>query len=396
MAQHGFFCEIALSRTLLTLKSFSICSLRVRVANKPLNRPSIVDVARDAGVSPATVSRAFNQPGLLRPETLRRITQVARAKGFRPNRLGSSLRSGSTRTVGVVLPALSEPVFALCLEGAERHAREQGYSIRVAAAGHAVAGETAAVRSLVEHQVDGVLLAAANAARSTAPGWLAEQGVPYVLACNESSSHPCVAIDNAAAAGDMVGLLAENGHRRIAVVTGPLRISEHARRRLQGARARVRKLGLPEPAHVQMRSHDIADADVLAALLQQAAAPTALFCSSDLLAVSVIAALAAAGLSVPRDMSVCGFGAMDFAAAMRPALTTVQQSCRDIGARACESLLAQLRGEAAGRLLLPHRIVGGHTVASLADAACSPPRMAPGLAPGAARVQGGRPVNTDA
>jgi DNA-binding LacI/PurR family transcriptional regulator len=339
------------------------------VANRPVHRPSIVDIARDAGVSPATVSRAFNQPDLLRPDTLRRITQVARDNGFRPNRLGSSLRSGNTRTLGLVLPTLSNPVFAQCFEGAERHAHEHGYSVRVATAGYSGTGEAAAVRGLVEHQVDGLLLTVANTARNATLSALAAEGLPFVLAYNESPSHACVAVDNAAAAGDMVRLLADNGHRHIGIVTGPLRASDRARRRLHGARAYARKVGLPQPAHLEMNVHAGVDADVLMAALQQAHSPTALFCTSDLLAAAVISQLAAAGLSVPCDMSVCGFDGMDFAALMVPALTTVHQPCRDIGAGACANLLAQLSGVHTPALRLPHRIVIGQTVASVAGRA---------------------------
>jgi LacI family repressor for deo operon, udp, cdd, tsx, nupC, and nupG len=374
----------------LTLKTFST-AFSASVASRPTHRPSIVDIARDAGVSPATVSRAFNQPDLLRPDTLRRITQVARDNGFRPNRLGSSLRSGSTRTLGLVLPTLSNPVFAHCFEGAEHYAHEQGYSVMVATTGYSAAGEMGAVRGLVEHQVDGMLLTVANAAKSATLNALAAEGMPYVLAYNESPSHPCVAVDNMAAAGDMVRLLADNGHRRIGIVTGPLRASDRSRRRLQGARAGARKLGLPEPAHLQMSVHTGADADVLMEALQQAHRPTALFCSNDLLAASVISQLAAAGLSVPRDMSVCGFDGMDFAALMVPALTTVRQPCRDIGAGACANLLAQLRGVHEAPLRLPHCIVTGQTVAPLVDRAPVALRPLRLTQPVLARV----PVNSD-
>ncbi|OZI66270.1 LacI family DNA-binding transcriptional regulator [Bordetella genomosp. 11] len=332
--------------------------------SKPLHRPSILDIARDAGVSPATVSRAFNRPGLLRPDTLQRIERVARESGFRPNRVGSSLRSGSTRTIGMALPTLCNPVFAECFEGAEAWAHDHGYSIMVTTTGYDLPREAAAVRSLLDHQVEGVLLAVANAARSATLRELAHEGLPYVLVYNESPSHPCVSVDNMAAARDMVRWLASEGHTRIALVTGPLAASDRARRRLQGARACARELGLPPPVHLCMPSHTAADAGLLRQALGERLAPTALFCSNDLLAASVIAELRALGLRVPDDLSVCGFDGMHFAALMVPPLTTVEQPSRDIGATACAQLLALLHGESPVSSRLPHRLITGRTVAA--------------------------------
>lgn len=334
------------------------------MASKPPHRPSILDIARDAGVSPATVSRAFNRPALLRPGTLRRIEEVAREHGFRPNRVGSSLRSGSTRTIGMALPTLCNPVFAECFEGAEAWAHANGYSIMVTTTGYDLAREAAAVRSLIDHQVEGVLLTVANAARSSTLRELGRDGLPYVLVYNESPSHPYVSVDNTAAARDMVRWLAGQGHARIGLVTGPLSGSDRARRRLQGARACARELGLPEPVHLAMPFHTAADAELLRAALCAHPAPTALFCSNDLLATSVIAELRGLGRRVPGDLSVCGFDGMHFAALMVPPLTTVEQPSRDIGARACAQLLARLHGDSAESLRLPHRLIPGRTVAA--------------------------------
>lgn len=334
------------------------------MANKPVHRPSIIDIARDAGVSPATVSRAFNRPDLLRPDTLQRIESIARASGFRPNRVGSSLRSGSTRTLGLVLPTLCNPVFAECFEGAEQYAHEHGYSVMVASTGYSPATETRAVQSLIDHQVEGLVLTVGNAAKSATLRALVAQNVPYVLAYNESPSHPYVSVDNGSAASDMVQLLAERGHRRIAIVTGPLTASDRARRRLQGARTRARQLELHDVMHLQMPAHTAADIGVLREALRGRQAPSALFCSNDLLATSVISALLDLGLAVPADISVCGFDGMNFAALMVPPLTTIEQPSRDIGANACANLLASLRGEPIVSMRLPHRLIPGGTVAA--------------------------------
>ena len=164
-------------------------------------------MARKAGVSPATVSRAFNQPEIVHPDTLAHIRAIAKRAGFRPNRVGRSLRSGSTRTIGLILPTLSNPVFAECFEGAERRARESGYSVMLTATGYDPAVESAAVQGLIDHQVDGLILTVADAARSATLDDLDSAGMPYVLVYNESAAHPYASVDNRAAAIDMVSHL---------------------------------------------------------------------------------------------------------------------------------------------------------------------------------------------
>src|SRR5690606_31613645 len=127
-------------------------------------------------------------------DTLERIMVVAERHGFRPNRLGSSLRSGTTRTLGLVLPTLSNPVFADCFEGAETRARESGYSMMMTVTHYDPALEAAAVHRLIDHQLDGVILTVANPRQSPVLKALKGRGVRYVLAYNESGTHPCSAV----------------------------------------------------------------------------------------------------------------------------------------------------------------------------------------------------------
>ncbi|MFY3896288.1 substrate-binding domain-containing protein, partial [Achromobacter xylosoxidans] len=157
--------------------------------------------------------------------------------------------------------------------------------------------------------------------------------------------------------------LAALGHRRIAIVTGPLTASDRARRRLSGARACAKKLGLEPIQHIAMNSHTGSDAEAIKSALRGKQAPTALFCSNDLLATAVIADLVALGLSVPSDISVCGFDGMRFGALLTPPLTTVAQPSDGIGQAACSNLLAQIHGQPPQSNRLPHCIVVGGTAA---------------------------------
>ena len=162
----------------------------------------------------------------------------------------------------------------------------------------------------------------------------------------------------------MVTHLAQLGHKRIALVTGPLTASDRARRRLVGARA-CAKLGLDAVQHISMSSHTGSDVEALKAALRGKQAPTALFCSNDLLATAVIADLVGLGMSVPADISVCGFDGMRFGALLTPPLTTVAQPSDGIGQAACSNLLAQIHGQPAQSNRLPHCIVVGGTAAAV-------------------------------
>jgi len=341
------------------------------------SRLSLVEIARRAGVSPATVSRAFNRPELLSEATRERILETARRLGFRPNKVGSSLRSGSTRTLGLLLPTMANPVFAACFEGAEERALEAGYSVMLATTGYDSERERTAARSLLDHRVEGLILTVSDPADSATLEELTANGVPFVLAYNESETHPFVSVDNHAAAGDMVEHLVANGHRQLAMISGPLDASDRASKRLDGVLDRAACLGLPAPVHVSMPQHTAADRSRLASLMALPTPPTALFCSNDLLASAVIFELAALGLRVPKDVSVCGFDGMAFGALMVPSLASVHQPSFEIGSQACQELLNALGGECSRSLRLPHRLFGGGTVASLSHHAVHPSHRNP-------------------
>ena len=293
---------------------------------------------------------------------------MAREQDFRPNRVGRSLRSGRSRTLGLIVPTLANPVFAECLEGAERHARSHGFSVMVSTTGYDLASETRAVQRLLDHQIDALLLTVADAGTSACLPLVRDSGLPYVLVYNESADHPYVSVDNVAAAAEVARALAEQGHRHLAFVTGPLQASDRAVRRLQGARDQYAALGLPPVRHIGLPAHTASDVHALASMLAEAPELTALFCSNDMLAAAVIGDLARLGLQVPRDMSVCGFDGMAFGRLMTPPLTSLEQPSTAIGEHACAYLLAALTDTPTAQCAqrLPHRVITGGTVGPVA------------------------------
>jgi DNA-binding LacI/PurR family transcriptional regulator len=299
---------------------------------------SIEAVARQAGVSVATVSRVFNLPALVRPATRTRVEQVARQLGYRANTSAQTLRTQRSRVIGVVLPTLRNPVFAECLEGIAAAASERGYSIIPVTTSYRHSDEEGAVTALVSRSVDGMVLVVANPANSPALKRLRAAKLPYVLAYNRHPRQPCVSVDNEGAVEEVVHRLAQRGHRRIAMVSGQLSASDRAMQRHHGFVRGLASCGLPPGPllEVPFMEHAVQH---LTRFLQAKNRPTAVFCSNDLLAIRTMRAAFQIGLHVPRDISVVGFDGIDLGCDLTPSLSTVVQPNHDIGAR-CVGLLA--------------------------------------------------------
>ena len=329
---------------------------------------SILEVAREAGVSVATVSRVFNVPDKVAPATREHVENIARTLGYLPNASARTLRTQRSRVLGVVLPTLTNPVFAECLEGIAQAAVAGGYAISPFPTDYLLDQEDRAVNLLLAGNVDGMILVVSNPATSTALQRLAEVGLPYVLAYNQHPDHPCVSVNSELAVADVVTHLATLGHRRIAMVSGLLSASDRAQQRCRGYARGMEQAGLRAQPVLQV-PFVAAAPEVLGEALNSQDRPTALVCSNDLLAIRSIRAAHLAGLAVPRDLSVVGFDGIALGQDLTPQLSTVVQPNADIGRHSVE-LLAQ--AVASGNPLGPDM---GLTLAHQfrAGESCAPP-----------------------
>ena len=300
---------------------------------------SILEVAREAGVSVATVSRVFNVPDKVAPATREHVENIARTLGYLPNASARTLRTQRSRVLGVVLPTLTNPVFAECLEGIAQAAVAGGYAISPFPTDYLLDQEDRAVNLLLAGNVDGMILVVSNPATSTALQRLAEVGLPYVLAYNQHPDHPCVSVNSELAVADVVAHLATLGHHRIAMVSGLLSASDRAQQRCRGYALGMEQAGLRAQPVLQV-PFVAAAPEVLGEALNSQDRPTALVCSNDLLAIRSIRAAHLAGLAVPRDLSVVGFDGIALGQDLTPQLSTVVQPNADIGRHSVE-LLAQ-------------------------------------------------------
>ncbi len=341
-------------------------------------RATIKDVAQTAGVSLATVSRVLNETGSVKQSTFELVLQTAQSLGFRPNFMGRNLRASSTHTLGVMLPTLTHPVFAECLQSIETTARQAQRSITLTTTDYDPKSEEAASEALLRQRVDGLILTVADASASPVLDKLDAEGVPYVLVFNQmprlrgkrttALNRPCVSVDNQVAAKQMVEHLIKLGHTQICMIAGRFGQSDRSILRYKGYKQAMHAAGLDCPAPVEMPFNQTDCRRELQDLLSQRKRPTALFCSSDQIAMAVMRDARLLGFDVPNDLSVAGFDGVRVGQLLSPELTTVVQPTFDIGRTAVDLLMQLIAGEKyLGSALLHHTLRPGATAVALSS-----------------------------
>ena len=336
---------------------------------------TIRDVAREAGVSTATVSRVLSRPEMVNVATRAAVMAAVEALGYTPNAAAKSLRTLRSGKLLVTVPDIANPFFAQILQGIESAALRAGYAVLLGDTQHDEKREQQYATMLQRREADGLIFlghrlpkAAAALVRSLPHG-----KAPVVNGCEFSPSLgvPSVHIDNAKAAFEAVDYLCQLGHRRIGVVTGPM-ASPLSRDRLKGTMTRANR----DKARVtiSVAGGDFSIESGIAAgeqLLGGAKPPTGIFCFNDEMAIGVLHAARQHGLRVPDDVSVIGFDDIRFAQYGDPPLTTVRQPMRELGEATVRLLLNILRGNVkdAVSVTLPHAlIIRGSTAAPRARA----------------------------
>ncbi|QTE29746.1 LacI family DNA-binding transcriptional regulator [Pengzhenrongella sicca] len=347
---------------------------------------TIRDVAREVGVSITTVSRALTDPEKVAPATRERIVAAADALGYTPNRAASGLRAGRTNTIGLLVPDLSNPYFAAVAMGIAERARVHKVAVFVTDSQEDLRAEVDLLRGLVQ-QTDGVVLCSPRAVHE-------DQAVigtkPLVVVNHELPGAQSVAVNDLAGVASTVDHLYSLGHRRIAYVGGPATSWSDARRRSALAHARTR---LPDLEVVELGAHaPTVDGGNIAAGVVVASGATAVITFNDLVAIGLVRRVHRLGLRVPHDLSVVGFDDTYLADLVTPALTSVHGDLSEIGRRATDLLLAELRpprhapaSTTREPVLLPVQLVVRESTAPLlsrtsGSTGARPPELSPPLA----------------
>jgi DNA-binding LacI/PurR family transcriptional regulator len=324
------------------------------------NVPSIKDIARQAGVSHCTVSRALHYSPLINAKTAERIREIARRSGYVPNAVARSLVSRSTQTVGVVVTTIADPFIGEVVEGIESTAKEHGYSVILANSNADPELEIKVVDSFSQRRVDGILVTASRVGALHGER-LAGTNVPIVMINNQ---HPgdfahSVGIDNVAATREIVGHLIKLGHRRIAYIGDRSGYQSDAER-FSGYRAMLKIARLAFDPRLVVRGDGRPEEGEVATaqLLELADPPTAIFCYNDMTALGSLRAATARGLRIPEDVSIAGFDDLFVASYTSPPLTTIRQPKQEMGRRAMSILWELLsEKEPESRILLPGELI---------------------------------------
>jgi LacI family transcriptional regulator len=327
---------------------------------------TIRDVAAEAGVSAATVSRYLNKSIQLPPATGARIERACKRLSYAPNQLARRLSLGHSELIGLVTPEIANPFFAALAGAAEDEARRAGYSLIITSTCGDPAMEIADIERLHSRQVDGLVVLTNRPDDGRLRDILT--GRRDVVLLDEDVPGANVArifVENEKGAYAATRHLIEAGHRRIAHIGGPRDLFS-TRERFAGFLRAVDEAGIEiDPSLVHFGAYDRASGLEAILVFANGPAPTAVFTGSDYIAAGVLDGLRRMGLIAPRDLSIASFDDMPFADLLYPALTTVRQPIEDMGRLGVRALLAQIKGEPAPRLTrLPTELIIRQSVAA--------------------------------
>jgi LacI family transcriptional regulator len=328
--------------------------------------PTLEEVAKLAGVSRSTVSRVINDEPNVRAETRDRVRQAIRKSGYRPHAVARSLVTNRTQIIGMLIPEtvttlFTDPFFPLLLRGATEACNAHHYQLMLSLFTSRSAEQDMYQRVLGNGYLDGAIVASAAADDPLIPSLLHDRIQLVSVGRYTDERVPYVDVDNVGGGRMAVEHLIRLGHRRIAVITGRLDMT-HARDRLSGYKQALQthRISFDESLVAEGDYSENSGRTAMRQLLE--AKPSAVFVSSDSMAIGALKALHEVGLSVPEDMALVGFDNIPLAAVMQPPLTTIRQPIERLGALAVDVLISMLQGPpdpgaSAQRIVLPTELV---------------------------------------
>lgn len=327
-----------------------------RTTTKTSQAPTLTDVARVAGVSLATASRVLNHHPGVRPETRERVLAAMRQLNYRPNLLAAALATKQSRTIGLLVPDISNPFFAEICRGVEDACQVHGFSVIIADTDEDIGRQRRYIELMRQRGIDGIVFTSA-VVDDPSIAELVSAGYPCVFISREVDGveADAVAVDDFYGGYLATKHLVELGHRRIAHLAGPLRTRPGLHRR-KGYEAALEEAGIPvDPDLIESCEFTVESGRAAAATLLSRVhpRPTAMFAGNDLIALGAMQEIRRRGLRVPTDISIIGYDRTVLADVADPPLTTMAQPMREMGHRAATMLIKRL----AGKLNKPERVV---------------------------------------
>lgn len=309
---------------------------------------TIKTIAKLAGVSHSTVSRALTGSPLVAEQTAERIRQTADQLGYLPSAAARSLKTNRTNVLGVILSGIADPFFSEVLFGIEACAQERGYSLFIGSSNHDPEKEQKIIQTMLEQRIDGVIICSTPVSVERGRQFPSD-GFPIVVVNNQAADNYNYSIyhDDVDGSRKVAHHLIELGHRRIAYL-GNAQSGKTTLDRLSGFQQEMQAHGLSIPPeyihHVESGTAEMGmqGASYFLNLPEQ---PSAIMCFNDMLAIGVLKGCRQAGLRIPQDISVTGFDNITFSEFTSPTLTTLDQPKREIGREAAQLLLDLLAAQ---------------------------------------------------
>lgn len=305
------------------------------------------EVARAAGVSTATVSRAINRPDVVSPDLRERIAAVVKELGWVPDGAARALSTRRSQTIGAVFPTLSVGDFARATHALQSELTQAGYTLLLACSEYELDLELQQVRKFVERGVDGLILVG-QAHHPELEPLLAQRRMPFVntFVYDPQTHGTCVGPDNRKALMMMTDYLADLGHVRFAAIAQSTRNNDRASARLEGLRQALAQRGLAvRPQHFAMGEWTIAEGrSLFRQLMKTEPRPTAVVCGNAHLAVGAVLEALAMGIRLPDELSIVGYDDIEIMSHLPVPVTTVRVPSAEIGRTAARLLIARLEG----------------------------------------------------
>lgn len=311
-------------------------------------RPTLADVAKLAGVSLGSASRALSVPDQVKPKTLKHVKRAVAQLGYIPDGTARALASRKTRTIAAFYPTLNNPIFARSTHSMQKALWARGYQLLIASHEYQIDDEVALVRATLERGIDGIIMVGTDHSDSLFT-LLHQRNVPYVLTWSvDDSNYPyCVGISNFSAAYQIAQLVLNYGHTKFGICGGPIERNERARGRRNGVIAAASEVGIciPDKWIVEQPFSYEGGRQAIHEFWGMKDRPTVIFFGTDILAMGALEECRNRGINVPGDISIIGFDGAEEGGMMWPALTTVALPAHKIGARAAEIMIGLLEGK---------------------------------------------------
>jgi LacI family transcriptional regulator len=305
---------------------------------------TINEIAKQAGVSKATVSRVLNQSKSVSEDVRSRVQGVIDVHNFKPSALARSLSIQKSHLIGIILPDLSNPVFSRMISGMESYIRDQDYSLLIMATDFKVENKISHIEIFKDKGVDGLILVTDHCTSALTEALRVFNKPTVIIGAETDIEHiPVIRIDNYSAAREATRYLINLGHKRIAMIRGPLDDPQSGGARFEGYRDVLMENNLYDERLVVQSWYAFDEGyHAMESLLRKEVMPTAVFCACDLIAIGAMKCAMVNGFSVPRQISFVGFDDVEIARMYTPTLTTVRQPFEQKGRLAVEKLIDKI------------------------------------------------------